>query len=282
MASPFKSILLASEGTEFDAGAERVGIELAASYGLPLRMVLPVVSNPEYASIAPALEERSEAEAAEKIEKLTRSAGTRGVKLIGTVRLGEEPFREIVNEARERQADLIVLRRRGRRGFLTNVLLGEMVHTVTGHAPCDVLIVPRAAQLWSRAIVVATDGSPHSTRATTVAGAVAVHAGLPLIVISVVEPHHGDEATATGHMEQALAVVRGAGAQATGRVASGGKPAEVILSVAQEAGADLIVIGRRGINRLERILVGSTSERVASHANSAVLIVQQGAVPARD
>lgn len=284
MASPFTRILLATEGTDFDGGAERLGIELAASCGVPLLAVLPLVSNPEYESLAPELEEQAEAAAMAKMATLQQTAQARNVELHGMIRLGEEPFREIVDEARERGADLIILRRRDKRSYLANLLLGEMVHTVTGHAPCDVLVVPRAAQLWSRAIVLATDGSPHSDRATAVAGAIAAHYKLPLTVVSVAEQRDGQTENASGaqaNVDRALAVVRAAGAQATGRVIAGGRPHEAILATAEETGADLIVIGRRGLNRMERILVGSTSERVAGNANSSVLIVQHaGATPA--
>ena len=279
MSAPFKRILLATEGTEFDSGAERVGIELAAGCGVPLMAVLPLVSNPEYESLAPERAEQDEAEAAAKIDKLRQTALSRGVRLDGTVRLGEEPFREIVDEAHARNADLMVLRRRGKRSYLANLLLGEMVHTITGHAPCDVLIVPRAAQLWKQAIVLATDGSPHSERAAVVAAALAVEYSLPLTVVSVGGGGGGatTDDSAAKAVAQALAIVRAAGAQAIGHVVADGKPYDAILAAVQDTAADLIVIGRRGLNRIERILLGSTSEQVASHANCPVLIVRPAA-----
>ncbi len=58
--------------------------------------------------------------------------------------------------------------------------------------------------------------------------------------------------------------------RSTDRVADVRLPAEWI---ADEIGADLVVIGRRGLNRVKRILLGSTSEQVAGNA-SWVLIVQ--------
>lgn len=278
MSAPFTRILLATEGTEFDSGAERVAVDLAAGCGVPLLAVLPLVTNTEYESLAPELEEQAEAEAAAKMDTLRQAATASGVELRGTVRRGEAPYQEIVDEAAEQKADLIVLRRRGKRSYLANLLLGEMVHTVTGHAPCDVLIVPRAARLWSNAIVLATDGSPHSDRATAVAAAVAVRYGLPLTVVSVTEQRDGqlaEDSMAKANVERALQAVRAAGAQAAGRIATADRPDEAILGVAQEAGADLIILGRRGLNRVKRLLLGSTSERVASYAKSAVLIVQQ-------
>lgn len=61
-------------------------------------------------------------------------------------------------------------------------------------------------------------------------------------------------------------------AQATGRIASG-RLHEAILGVVREVRADLIVLGRRGMGGVERLLLGSTAERVAGHADCPVLIV---------
>lgn len=273
MAKPFTHILLATEDTEFDVGAEGVAIDLAARIGEPLMAVLPLVTNPVFQSIAPEREEQAEEEAAAKIDKLTKSAQARGVQLHGVVRLGEQPYQEIIDEARAKKADLIVVRRRGKRSFLANLLLGEMVHTVTGHAPCDVLIVPRAAKLWTKGILLATDGSSHSERAAKVAASLAMYCHLPLTVVSAVESSEQSDEAATDRMNRALEFVRTTGAQASGRIASDGKPGEAILKIAKETNADLIVIGRRGINAVQRVLIGSTSEWVASHADTPTLIV---------
>jgi nucleotide-binding universal stress UspA family protein len=53
-----------------------------------------------------------------------------------------------------------------------------------------------------------------------------------------------------------------------------GRPEEAILRCAREIGADLIVLGRRGMNRAARALVGSTTEKVAGQASGPVLIVR--------
>jgi nucleotide-binding universal stress UspA family protein len=282
MQFPFKQILLATEGSEFDIGAERVGIELAAGSERALNVVLPLVSNPVYQSLAPELEEEVEVAAAAKLAELRRRAREKGVALTATVRRGEEPFREIVDAAREYRADLIVLRRRGQRSYLANLLLGEMVHTVIGHAPCDVLIVPRAASLWCNAIVFATDGSPHSDRATEIAAALAVRYGLPMSIVSVAEKgtlQTGGEAAAKANVEAAVRTAEAMGARATGHIVIDEKPYQIVLATAMDVGADLIVIGRRGLGRVKHMLLGSSSEQVASRAACPVLIVQQTGAP---
>jgi nucleotide-binding universal stress UspA family protein len=53
-----------------------------------------------------------------------------------------------------------------------------------------------------------------------------------------------------------------------------GHPAEQIVHRAQEWGADLIVLGHRGKNRLAEWLLGSISKRVTSYAPCSVTIVR--------
>jgi nucleotide-binding universal stress UspA family protein len=52
-----------------------------------------------------------------------------------------------------------------------------------------------------------------------------------------------------------------------------GEPADTILEVAKERGADLIVIGTREVGFLQRILGQSVSDSVAHHTHTDVLIV---------
>jgi nucleotide-binding universal stress UspA family protein len=46
----------------------------------------------------------------------------------------------------------------------------------------------------------------------------------------------------------------------------------VLISTAEEVGADLIVVGNRGMGGVARFLLGSVPNRVAHHAPCAVLI----------
>jgi nucleotide-binding universal stress UspA family protein len=51
-----------------------------------------------------------------------------------------------------------------------------------------------------------------------------------------------------------------------------GDPAESIIQTAESEKADLIVMGRRGRGKLQGLLMGSVSERVARHAQVPVLL----------
>jgi len=54
-----------------------------------------------------------------------------------------------------------------------------------------------------------------------------------------------------------------------------GAPAEVILTIAEEQGADLVVLGARGIGRIQEKMFGSVSHRVMTHAPCSTLIVKK-------
>lgn len=53
-----------------------------------------------------------------------------------------------------------------------------------------------------------------------------------------------------------------------------GNPAGEILDIADRVGADLIVVGSRGLGMTGRFLRGSTSARIANHAHCSFLVVQ--------
>jgi nucleotide-binding universal stress UspA family protein len=178
-------LLLATEHTEFDTGAESVALSMAKRCQLPLAIVLPLVSNPEYEALAPEIAIRAEAEAAAKIAKIRAESDKQGVVMDLHVRRGEEPYQEIVDEARERNTELIILRRRGKRGFLAKLMMGEMVSKVLAHAPCHVLFAPRGARMWSRCVLVAAEPGVQGLRLVSTAAAIAAECGLPLHLVYV-------------------------------------------------------------------------------------------------
>lgn len=53
-----------------------------------------------------------------------------------------------------------------------------------------------------------------------------------------------------------------------------GNPAEVILDIAKSQNSNVIVMGSRGLGKLAGLLLGSTSQKVVSHAPCPVLIVR--------
>jgi universal stress protein A len=58
------------------------------------------------------------------------------------------------------------------------------------------------------------------------------------------------------------------------------RPARAILGLAREVGADLIIIGSHGLSGVERLLLGSTSERVVREAKCTVEVARSKSYPA--
>ncbi len=53
-----------------------------------------------------------------------------------------------------------------------------------------------------------------------------------------------------------------------------GDPADAILDVAEEIGADLIIVGNKGMTGAKRFLLGSVPNKVSHHAPCSVMIIQ--------
>lgn len=273
MATVFQHLLLATEHSAFDAGAETLAMTLAQQCKLPLTAVMPLVSNPEYEVQAPQIAAQAEHAAATKLAQLREAAIRAGIRMDLRTRRGPEPYREIVDEATERGSDLIVIRRRGSRGFLANLLLGEMVSKVVAHAPCSVLVVPRDARMWSHRVLVAAEPTAHGRRIVSVAAKLAAECALPLTLVSVAggnDPVLRQQTEA--FVTQALASARRDGIDAQGLIREG-KPFSEILDAASSTSSDLIVMGSRGDDRISRALIGGVAQKVIGLSGHSVLLV---------
>ena len=270
MRPPFTRLLLATEHGEHDSGAEALAFALAAHCTLPLAAVLPLVSNPEYEAVAPQLAARRDAEAARARAALQAEAQARGVALELRVRHGPEPYAEIVAAAREAAAELIVIRRRGRRGLLANLLIGEMVSQVVAHAPCSVLVVPRTARMWQRGVLVGVDPGAPDAGALEQAAALAAECRVPLWLVCVAEGA-ATVAAAETVLADMLARSRARHAEVRGEV-RGGRVHQALIDAAREHAADLLVVARHGGASMARAWIGGTAQKVIGLAECPVLV----------
>ncbi|MEP6624763.1 MAG: universal stress protein [Acidimicrobiia bacterium] len=56
-----------------------------------------------------------------------------------------------------------------------------------------------------------------------------------------------------------------------------GDPSDALITVTEEVGADLLVVGNRGMTGVKRFVLGSVPNKVSHHAHCSVLIVDTGA-----
>jgi nucleotide-binding universal stress UspA family protein len=143
-----------------------------------------------------------------------------------------------------------------------------------------------------RQIVVGTDGSETAAKAVQQAAELAASVGATLLVVSAFEPVGGsrlreeaqqvpddvrwmvnprEDVDATLQAAATLAEEKGAASRTFARQ---GDPADAILDVAEEQGADLIVVGNKGMTGAKRFLLGSVPNKVSHHAPCSVLIVR--------
>jgi nucleotide-binding universal stress UspA family protein len=178
----------------------------------------------------------------------------------------------ILDVARRREADLIVVGNRGL-GKARRFGLGGVPDQVAHHAPCDVLITrttgdgPTGNGGVYTSMLVGTDGSPTASEAARKAFELAMMIRANVALIHVGDPIVGSivlEETAAGKL----------GRTAVTTHAEGGDPSEQIVRVAEREGADLIVVGNKGMAGARRYLLGSVPNRVAHEATTDVLIAK--------
>lgn len=130
-------------------------------------------------------------------------------------------------------------------------------------------------------ILLAYDGFPYSDHALERVGELAAAEDASVTVLSVVPPdargsksggHVGLRPHAHEDVARAHETLAARGIASEMRIEHGDPGAE-ILRVADELGADLIVVGSRGLGRLGRLLLGSVSTEVVAGAHSAVMVV---------
>ena len=264
-------LLLVTDGSIFSEGAEREAMDFARRCSGKLYIISVLESNPEYETIGREAYDKEEAEAIKRLESLKSRALQDGVNCETIFCRGVETYTHVVEEAAERNIDMIIIGRRGRKG-LAKLLLGEDAAKVIGHAPCKVLVVPKAAKIEYKKILVATDGSKHSTAAAREAINIAKRCQSAVIVVSVSRPE--DElkeakANVAGIVE--MAQREGISVEVLTPI---GRSYDAIVETAGGRGVDLIVMGTYGQTGIKKLLMGSSTERVIGLAGCAVLVVK--------
>lgn len=149
-----------------------------------------------------------------------------------------------------------------------------------------------------RVITVAIDGSAHALAALTSAVDLAKHYGSELVILSVaplapvyVAPNQpfSTPVAPENPMPEFRAIVDSAvhAAQAAGvKVVTGvcydGPIVDEILAHLASNPTDLLVVGSRGLSTAKRILLGSTSAGLVTHAPCPVLVVRPSATKPSD
>jgi nucleotide-binding universal stress UspA family protein len=142
-------------------------------------------------------------------------------------------------------------------------------------------------------VLVCTDGSESSVHAAKAAAEIASRFDSEVTLLNVMNPaplvtpnmmgveaapdaaliYRYTEEAQRAALEKTAHVFDSAGITVTAR-AEMGQPVDMIIKIAEQSSADLIVMGSRGMGGFSRLLLGSVSDGVLHHAHCPVLIVR--------
>jgi nucleotide-binding universal stress UspA family protein len=210
------------------------------------------------------------------------------------VRLMEGAVRErLLQTAEEWKADLIVLGARGLSG-VERAVLGSVSLGVARESHCAVVIVKGPAKALQR-VVVGLDGSEQSRHALSFITSLPLAADTELLLVGVAEKTHLPRSAPGVVAHQLRAFVAEVDEEEKARKQQilvdaektinrrgpvqlrsvVGNPPDEIVAVAKATGAQLIVLGSRGIGRLQRLMLGSVSESVLLQSECTVMITKR-------
>ncbi len=287
-------VLLATDGSA-DARAAAAWFR---AFPLPdaaqIRIVTVVALPPSAPDIPPVAELKASllADGRRLVDETRALLGPRGAAAEVSVLVGS-PKEEIVRAADAWPADLVVVGARGL-SAVKAFLLGSVSLTVARHARCPVVVVkgkPRALA----SVLLATDGSKSANEAIrfflslplgrdvrvrllSAVEAVPFPASAPRMIrrqlramIAEIERERRSEVGKI--LDRVAAELRTRLSRVT-RSMPTGHPAEEILAAATGFDTDLVVVGARGLGGMQRLLLGSVSERVLRDARCPVLITK--------
>ncbi len=286
-------VLAGLNGSTFDAGVVDWASDEASRLGAALRLVhvvdpgVQLTPYPALIAGSPTLAEDLELEAETLLARGADRARSRhpSLELHTSVPWGPQGGALV-----ELSADAVRLVIGGSRAApLERILLGSVAVPVIAHARCPVAVVPDGVTVEDPGqIVVGVDGSTGSEAAVEVAFATAAASGgrvtcvmgwtteVTLGVVVVESWAQGVPEIEADCRALTHAVIDPVAARhpevPVDVVVRHGAPAHVIVEVADEVGADLVVVGSRGHGGFVGLLLGSVSRRVVDRAGRVVVV----------
>ncbi|WP_436927236.1 universal stress protein [Halosimplex amylolyticum] len=296
----YESILVPTDGSDTAEFAADHAVALAVAFDATVH-VLGVVdvegeAGPFSAGgVDDEFVDRLEADAETAVASVVDAMGAQPVE---TAVVEGDPAETIVEYAVEEGIDLVTMGTHGRTG-LDRVVTGSTSAHVVRESPVPVVTVRDVDGSLSTEyddVLIPTDGSPAAAVAIDHGIAVAdafdatVHA---VYVVDTMALAGGADTTmagggggvATGDLLEPLVSsgedatngiaerARDAGLDATTQVVEG-SPGSVLVDYVDEESIDFVTMGTHGRTGLDRVLLGSTTERVMRHANAPVLSVR--------
>jgi len=268
----FRRILVGTDGSPRAEEAARQAVLLAGALAATLDVLYVV----DTAHAHPA-DVEAEGEAA--LARVARLAADAGVQAPTRLVAGE-PDATLVAEALEHGTDLLCVGPDA--GILGGAIrIGHVAAHVVREASCSVLLAREGGPSFPRRIACGVDGSEGSVATATLAAQLAAATGAELRLLHVIPIFRGDNAEWTldpeepspPELEPSVHAAVASGVVPVREMAMG-RPESAIVAAASRDGTDLVVVGHRGVTGVTRVLLGSVSEHVMTHAPCSVLVAR--------
>jgi nucleotide-binding universal stress UspA family protein len=291
-------MLLATDGSEDAALALRAAVDISRRTGSELHLVHVWRATPSYAHPAMALatdseyyEQRAQELLMGQLDKLVQA----GAEVSGAHLRRGRPAEEIVALAEELGSGLLVLGSRGL-GTVKRLVLGSVSEEVVSHCRRPTLVMQGGDGSWPpETMIVGDDGSTEARKAAEIGVRLASLSGAEATLVRASFPPPSYPTSEWSQQSdlrerEALArewelhrvenIVRKTALKLESETslrpkvqAVEGEAATAVLESAEEAGAStLIAIGRRGLGKVQRTVLGSVSTKILRASHVPVLV----------
>jgi nucleotide-binding universal stress UspA family protein len=213
---------------------------------------------------------------------------------VRTAASADSPAWGVIKQADTWHPDLIVVGSHGR-SVLGRLVLGSVSQTIVTEAQCSVRVARRHDRAGAAPVrlVIGVDGSPHATAAVEAMAARTWPPGSAVHVVAVLDtrlatalaptPSQLEEWSGASpvetqawvhHMVETLEQPLQAAGLAVSSEVKDGDPKRVLPDIAAQWEADCLVVGARGLSRIQRFLLGSVSAAVAARAYCSVEVIR--------
>jgi nucleotide-binding universal stress UspA family protein len=300
----YKSILVPLDGSPLSEAALPVARDLARRSQAPLHLLLvhmPVpayVAGPDGAIPLDVDDTASRTGEREYLDGIAGNLTGSGLGRVEPVLAQGEPGPVICDEVEHREAGVVVMATHGR-GAIGRLLLGSVARHVVRHAGVPVLLVRPGVHHdfeAGRRLLVATDLQPQSSaflqRIEEMAHLIDAPVNLlhvmvpsleapPLPPPAMMEPGlldtEGAMRRAQDQLDRMAADLRSRGCSATGQTVIGVTAAAGILGELKREPYAMVAVNPHRVGLAERLLIGSTAQRVIRDAAVPVLVFEGSA-----
>lgn len=167
---------------------------------------------------------------------------------------------------KSRLSDMVILGMRGEMASWSGKFLGSVTERVTRELERPILLTQKEF-IVPKKILIAYDGSDHSSKALKGASFIAEKLRVPIVLLTV----HTDRLIAEEIQAEAMTYIRNFSVLVEEIIVEG-KPEEKIIETAAESGSNFIAMGGYGHSRIREAILGSTTIQVMRKSQWPILM----------